>query len=158
MMKPPYIIPESKMADELLAEFKRKKTQMAIVVDEYGGTAGLVTIEDLLEEIVGEIMDEYDIEEPMIHVIDANTVVVDARVPIDEINEQMDLTLPEEEFDTIGGLVFGLFGKQPREGEKVEYGPVDLIVEQTEGRRIQKVRIIKTERTLLEQAEAETEE
>lgn len=158
LMKPPYIIPESKMADELLAEFKRKKTQMAIVVDEYGGTAGLVTIEDLLEEIVGEIMDEYDIEEPMIHVIDANTVVVDARVPIDEINEQMDLTLPEEEFDTIGGLVFGLFGKQPREGEKVEYGPVDLIVEQTEGRRIQKVRIIKTERTLLEQAEAETEE
>ena len=158
LMRPPYIIPENKKVDELLAEFKKNKTQMAIVVDEYGGTAGLVTIEDLLEEIVGDIMDEYDVEEPMVEVIDANTAIVDARTPIDEINELMGLELSEEEFDTIGGLVFGLVGKQPIQGEKVEYQNVDMIVEKTDGPRIEKVKVIKTERTLLEESERELEE
>ena len=158
LMRPPYIIPENKMVDELLAEFKKRKIQIAIVIDEYSGTAGLVTVEDLLEEIVGDIMDEYDVEAPVVEIIDENTMIVDARTPIDDINEQMGLALPEEEFDTIGGLVFGLFGKQPHQGEKTEYDSVDLIVEKTDGRRIQKVKIVKTERTLLEQAEAETEE
>lgn len=155
LMRPPYLIPENKKVDELLAEFKRSKIQMAIVVDEYGGTAGLVTIEDLLEEIVGDIMDEYDVEEPMIEIINENTLIVDARTPIDEINEQMDLSLPEEEFDTIGGLVFGLFGTQPNQGEMVEYDTVDLFVEKTDGRRIEKIRIVKEEPTLLERAENE---
>jgi len=159
LMRPPYVIPENKKVDELLAEFKRSKVQMAIVVDEYGGTAGLVTIEDLLEEIVGDIMDEYDVEGPLVEIIDENTMVVDARTPIDEINEQMDLTLPEEEFDTIGGLVFGLLGRQPEQGETIEYGVLDLVVEKTDGRRIEKVKIIKREeRTLLEKAETEVEE
>ena len=158
LMKPPYIIPENKKVDELLAEFKKNKIQMAIVVDEYGGTAGLVTVEDLLEEIVGDIMDEYDIEEPMVEVIDENTAIVDARTPIDEINELMGLELSEEEFDTIGGLVFGLVGKQPIQGEKVEYRNVDMIVEKTDGPRIEKVKVIKTERTLLEETERELEE
>jgi len=159
LMHPPYVIPENKKVDELLAEFKRSKIQMAIVVDEYGGTAGLVTIEDLLEEIVGDIMDEYDVEEPLVEIIDENTMIVDARTPIDEINEQMDLALPEEEFDTIGGLVFGLLGRQPQQGEKIEYDGVDLFVEKTDGRRIEKIKIVKREdRTLLERAETEVEE
>jgi CBS domain containing-hemolysin-like protein len=158
LMRPPYVIPENKKVDELLAEFKKNKIQMAIVVDEYGGTAGLVTIEDLLEEIVGDIMDEYDVEEPMIEILDQKTAIVDARMPVDEVNEQMELSLPEEEFDTVGGLVFGLLGKQPEQGEKIEYQNVDFGVEKTDGRRIQKVKVIKTERTLLEQAEAEVEE
>ena len=158
LMRPPYVIPENKKVDELLAEFKKNKIQMAIVVDEYGGTAGLVTVEDLLEEIVGDMMDEYDVEEPMIEVIDEKTAIVDARAAIDEVNEHMDLTLPEEEFDTIGGLVFGLLGKQPQQGEKIECQNADLIVEKTDGRRIQKVKVIKTERTLYEKAEAEVEE
>jgi CBS domain containing-hemolysin-like protein len=158
LMRPPYVIPENKKVDELLAEFKKNKIQMAIVVDEYGGTAGLVTVEDLLEEIVGDIMDEYDVEEPMIEILDETTSVVDARMPIDEINEQMGLALPEEEFDTIGGFVFGLLGKQPQQGEKIEYETLDLIVEKMDGRRIQKVKIIKTERTLYEKSEAEAEE
>lgn len=145
LMRPPYVIPENKKVDELLAEFKKTKTQMAIVVDEYGGTAGLVTIEDLLEEIVGDIMDEYDVEEPMAEIIDENTMIVDARTPIDEINEQMVISLPEEEFDTIGGLVFGLIGKQPAEGDETDYDSVHLIVVQTDGRRIQKVKIVKRE-------------
>lgn len=159
LMRPPYVIPENKMVDELLAEFKRNKIQMAIVVDEYGGTAGLVTIEDLLEEIVGDIMDEYDVEEPLMEVIDENTRIVDARMAIDEINEDMELSLPEAEFDTIGGLVFGLLGKQPQQGDQVTYDSVDLIVEKTDGRRIEKVKIIRREEpTLLEQAESEVEE
>jgi len=157
LMRPPYVIPENKKVDELLAEFKKSKIQMAIVVDEYGGTAGLVTIEDLLEEIVGDIMDEYDVEEPMIEVIDENTTIADARTPIDEINELMDLTLPEEEFDTIGGYIFGVLGKQPHQGEKIEYNSVDLVVEKTDGRRIQKVKIIKTQRPRPEEAEPEAE-
>lgn len=147
LMRPPYIVPENKKVDELLAEFKKSKTQMAIVVDEYGGTAGIVTIEDILEEIVGDIMDEYDVEEPATtQIIDENTSIVDARTPISEINEQLGLQLPEEEFDTIGGFVFGLFGTQPKEGQKVEYNSLDFIVEKTDGRRIQKVRIVKTNR------------
>ena len=158
LMNPPYIIPENKKVDELLAEFKKSKIQMAIVVDEYGGTAGLATVEDLLEEIVGDIMDEYDVEEPMVEVIDENTAIADARTPIDDINELMGLELSEEEFDTIGGLVFGLVGKQPIQGEKVEYLNVDMIVEKTDGPRIEKVRVIKTERTLLEESEREMEE
>ena len=157
LMRPPYVIPENKKVDELLAEFKKSKIQMAIVVDEYGGTAGLVTIEDLLEEIVGEIMDEYDVEEPMVEVVDENVSIVDARTPIDEINEQMGLTLPEEEFDTIGGFVFGVLGRQPRQGEKIEYNGVALVVEKTDGRRIQKVKIVKTRRPRPEEAEAEAE-
>ncbi len=147
LMRPPYVIPENKMVDELLAEFKRSKIQMAIVVDEYGGTAGLVTIEDLLEEIVGDIMDEYDVEEPMVEVLDENTTIVDARTAVDEVNEQMGLDLPVEEFDTIGGFVFGLLGREAHQGETIEYESVDLVVEKTDGRRIQKVKIIKTDRT-----------
>ncbi|MHB1189769.1 MAG: hemolysin family protein, partial [Armatimonadota bacterium] len=143
LMRPPYVIPENKMVDELLAEFKKSKIQMAIVVDEYGGTAGLVTIEDLLEEIVGDIMDEYDVEEPLVQVIDANTVIADARTPVDEINDQMDLSLPEEEFDTIGGFVFGLLGRQAEQGEIIRYDHVELIVEKTDGRRIQKIKIVR---------------
>lgn len=146
LMRPPYVIPENKMVDELLAEFKRSKIQMAIVVDEYGGTAGLVTIEDLLEEIVGDIMDEYDVEEPLVRMIDDNTAVVDARTPINEINDCMRLELPDEEFDTIGGFVFGLFGREAHVGDVAQYETVDLIVEQTDGHRIQQIRIVNTPR------------
>jgi CBS domain containing-hemolysin-like protein len=158
LMRPPYIVPENKKVDELLAEFKKSKIQMAIVVDEYGGTAGLVSIEDLLEEIVGDIMDEYDVEEPMMEIIDESTTIVDARMPIDEINEQMELELPEEEFDTIGGFVFGMLGREPHPGENIQYDGIDLIVEKTDGRRIQKIKIIKREPTLLERSETEVEE
>jgi putative hemolysin len=147
LVRKPHVIPENKMVDELLAEFKRNKVQMAIVVDEYGGTAGLVTVEDLLEEIVGDIMDEYDVEEPQIQIVDENTMIADGQTPIGDINDQMDLELPEEDFDTIGGLVFGLLGKEPAQGDDIVYESVHMIVEQTDGRRIQKVRIIKSEKT-----------
>jgi putative hemolysin len=157
LMRPPYIIPENKKVDELLAEFKKSKIQLAIVVDEYGGTAGLVTVEDLIEEIVGDIMDEYDVEEPMVEVIDETTSIVDARMPIDEINEQIGLDLPEEEFDTIGGFVFGLFGKQPHLGESVEYDGAELTIEKTDGRRIHKVKIVKIQHPEAEESESEAQ-
>ena len=117
---------------------------MAIVVDEYGGTAGLVTIEDLIEEIVGEIVDEYDQEEPLVEPIDDRTIRVDAKMPIDEVNELLQVELPHEEWDTVGGLVFGLTGRVPTVGETVRYDSLQFRTERVTGRRIQKVVITKS--------------
>ncbi|MCC6444853.1 MAG: HlyC/CorC family transporter [Armatimonadetes bacterium] len=141
LLRDPYFIPENKRADELLAEFRQSKNQLAVVIDEHGGTAGLVTVEDLVEEIVGDILDEYDVEEKMVEVEDDRTSVIDARMPIDDFNEQMGIELPEEEFDTVGGFVFGLFGKLPTEGEGVRYESLCITVLATDGHRIQKIRI-----------------
>ena len=128
---------KTKPIDELLAEFKRGNIQMAIVRDEYGGTAGLVTVEDLLEEIVGEIRDEYDIEEPLIQIIDENHAIVNARMNIDDLNDQMDMEIPEsEDYETIGGLVFDLFGRQPGEGETISCENIDFTVQKIEGGRL----------------------
>jgi CBS domain containing-hemolysin-like protein len=112
---------------------------MAIVVDEYGGTAGLVTIEDLIEEIVGEIVDEYDQEEPLVEPIDDHTMRVDAKMPIDEVNELLGVELPHDEWDTVGGLVFGLTGRVPAVGELVRFDSIEFRTERVTGRRIQKV-------------------
>ena len=139
----PTFIPEQKKVSELLREMQDQRVHMAIVVDEYGGTAGLVTIEDLIEEIVGEIVDEYDKEEPLVEPIDDNTIRVDAKMPIDEINELLDVELPHEEWDTVGGLVFGLTGRVPIAGEVVSYDSLDFTTERVTGRRIQKVIVSK---------------
>lgn len=147
VMREAYFIPETKDVDELLAEFKRGNVQMAIVRDEYGGTAGLVTVEDLLEEIVGEIRDEYDIEEPLIEVLDADHALVSARMSVDDLNEQMDLDIPEsEEYETIGGFVFDLFGRQPNEGEMISWSNLDFVVQTLEGGRIDRIQVIRTDR------------
>jgi len=144
VMRPAYFIPEGKMVDELLAEFKKSKIQMAIVRDEYGGTAGLVTIEDLLEEIVGEIQDEYDVEEPLIQKLDETTAIVNARMNIDDLNEELSLEIPEgEEYETVGGFVFGLFGRQPEIGESISYENIDFTIEAVEGGRINTIRVVK---------------
>jgi CBS domain containing-hemolysin-like protein len=127
---------------------------MAIVVDEYGGTAGLVTIEDLIEEIVGEIVDEYDKEEPLVEPIDEDTIRVDAKLPIDEVNDLFGVELPHDEWDTVGGLVFGLTGRVPVAGEKVRYDSLEFTTERVTGRRIQKVVIAR----LPEPAEVTTTE
>ena len=135
----PTFIPEQKRVSELLREMQDQRVHMAIVVDEYGGTAGLVTIEDLIEEIVGEIVDEYDKEEPLVEPVDDHTIRVDAKLPIDEVNELLTLDLPHEEWDTVGGLVFGLTGRVPVAGETVSIDGVDFTTERVTGRRIQKV-------------------
>jgi CBS domain containing-hemolysin-like protein len=135
----PSFIPEQKKVAELLREMQEKHVHMSIVVDEYGGTAGLVTIEDLIEEIVGEIVDEYDQEEPLVEPIDDRSMRVDAKMPIDEVNELLGVDLPDEEWDTVGGLVFGLTGRVPEPGESVRFDSVIFTTERVTGRRIQKV-------------------
>lgn len=141
VMRPAYFVPESKRLDDLFREMRRKRTPMAIVVDEYGGTAGLVTVEDLLEEIVGPILDEYDIEEKLFETIDEHTAVVDGRLSIEEVNELMNLHLPTGEVDTIGGFVYSLLGHVPAQGEKVTAGSAEIVVDKLEGHRIARVRI-----------------
>jgi CBS domain containing-hemolysin-like protein len=146
VLRRPYYVPEGKKVDELLHEFRREQTQLAIVVDEYGGTSGLVTIEDILEEIVGDIADEYDVEEPMVQPLGENAYLLDARLPIDDANEQLGLSLPGEEYETIGGFVFGELGRLPEVGEVLQHGPLDFIVHETDGRRILKIRLVRTDR------------
>ena len=141
--RPPTFVPEQKKVAELLREMQDARVHMAIVVDEYGGTAGLVTIEDLIEEIVGEIVDEYDQEEPLVEPLDDITIRVDAKMPIDEVNELLEADLPHEEWDTVGGLVFGLTGRVPQVGERVRYDSLEFRTERVTGRRIQKVVITK---------------
>ncbi|MGH7425818.1 MAG: hemolysin family protein, partial [Candidatus Methylomirabilales bacterium] len=132
-------VPESKKVAELLREMQKVKTQMAIVVDEYGGTAGLVTMEDLLEEIVGEISDEYDREEPAVEQVDPTTLRVPARLDIDELSELLSIRLPNLRWDSVGGLVGGLLGRVPVEGDRVRHDGIEFEVEIMKGRRIDKV-------------------
>ena len=141
VMRPPLIVPENRSIDDLLDEFRRSSVQLAVVQDEYGGTAGLVTIEDLLEELVGEIQDEYDQEEPLLQTLTAGQYRIDARMGIDDLNERLGLSLPHEDFDTMGGFVFGLLGRQPDVGACVHYEGAEFLVEKTDGRRVDKIRL-----------------
>ena len=136
-----HFTPETKPVAELMREMQREKFHIAIVVDEYGGTAGLVTLEDLIEELVGEIVDEFDVEEPASEPMPDGEVRVSARMPIDEVNDLLQAELPEGDWDTIGGLVYNLLGHVPTEGESVEYDGHRLRAEKVQGRRIGRVRI-----------------
>jgi CBS domain containing-hemolysin-like protein len=120
---------------------RKRKSHMVIVIDEYGGTSGLVTIEDLLEEIVGEIADEYDREEPNVEPLPDGDYRVNARLGIDEVNELLGVELPSTEWDSIGGLLFNLVGDVPREGQEVEFQGLRLRAERVQGRRVGRVRI-----------------
>lgn len=140
-----YFIPESKKVDELLKEFKKDKIHMAIVVDEYGGTAGLATLEDILEEIVGEIQDEYDKELPPIQKLNERTYRVDAKVSIEDLNETLGTKIEEKGFETVGGFIYDLVGSVPEQGRLLEYKSaeceLELLVEKVEGQRIKTVKI-----------------
>ncbi|MEA2673533.1 MAG: magnesium and cobalt exporter, family [Chloroflexota bacterium] len=142
LLRPPVLVPESMTIDDLLHELQRRKVHIAIVLDEYGGTAGLVTIEDLLEEIVGEIQDEYDVEEPMVERLSDHEARVDGRADVDEILELFDLDLEledAEEYDTVGGLMYHRIGGVPAPGDSIEVDGLRLTVETTDGRRVGKV-------------------
>ena len=143
--RPAYFLPDTKRLDELFREMRRKKVHMAIVVDEYGGTAGLVTIEDLLEEIVGQIQDEYDREEPSIRILNDRVALVDGRANLEEVNTALSLELPAGEVDSVGGFVYSLLGHVPTQGERVAYDGVELSVERVDGNRIAQVKITKAE-------------
>ncbi len=148
VMRKAFMVPESKSVRELLAEFKARKIHMAIVLDEYGGTAGLVTIEDILEEIVGEIQDEYELAQrlPGIKRIDDLTVEVDARVYIDDLNDKLDVELPEDEdYDTVGGFVFATLGHIPVTGESFDFDGLNITVTAAEETKVLQVSIRKVQ-------------
>jgi putative hemolysin len=141
--RPPYFVPETKRVDELLSDMRRDQVHMGIAVDEYGGTAGVVTVEDLLEEIVGEIADEYDVEDLDVEQVSEYEAIVDARLPIDDLNDLFDTEIESEDFDTVGGLILSLLGRLAVPGDEVsseEYN-LHLRVLSILGRRIKKVRV-----------------
>jgi len=146
LVRKPYFVPESKPIDELLREFQKERIHMAIVVDEYGGTAGLVTMEDVIEEIVGEIRDEYDQEKPLIKQMKSHEWLVDGKINIETLNEELDLALPpEEDFESLGGFIFSRLGSIPKEKEFVQFGSYQFVVEKVVGRRIKSVRILEVQ-------------
>jgi len=143
ILRPPHVVPESKRVHELLAEMKQNRVSMAIVVDEYGGTAGLITLEDLIEEIVGEIQDEFDFEEQPVQQVNPNEVIVDGGVGIDDLNEMFDTELPKQDFDSVGGFIVNELGRMASVGDTVQFDGVSLKVLSVAGRRIKKVRVVK---------------
>ncbi|MDD5133968.1 MAG: hemolysin family protein [Phycisphaerae bacterium] len=145
LLRDPYFVPETKTLRQLLREFQEQKLHIAIVLDEYGGTAGIVTIEDIIEEVVGEIADEYeDIPAESMKRIDDSTVEVDARIDIDDFNEEFEAELPEEEdYDTVGGFVFSHLGYIPQTGETFEYGNLKFTIIASERRKINRIKIQK---------------
>jgi magnesium and cobalt exporter, CNNM family len=161
ILREPLFVPESISVDDLLHNFQRGKVHIAIVLDEYGGTAGLVTIEDLIEEIVGEIQDEYDVEEPMVEQLSDDEARVDGRASIDDLTEHFGVDLDgadREQYDTVGGLVYHEIGGVPNVGDTVEVDGLTLTVESTDGRRVGKVLVVRQrddDDKAAEQAEAE---
>ena len=146
LLRPPVLVPESMTIDDLLHELQRRKVHIAIVLDEYGGTAGIVTIEDLLEEIVGEIQDEYDVEEPMVVRLSEDEARIDGRADVDELRDLFDIQLDledEEEYDTIGGLLYHRMSGVPSPGDMIEVDGLTLTVETTDGRRVRKVLVVR---------------
>jgi CBS domain containing-hemolysin-like protein len=146
LLRTPLFVPESITVDDLLHNLQRRKVHIAIVLDEYGGTAGLVTIEDLIEEIVGEIQDEYDVEEPMVERISDTEARIDGRASIDDLTETFDIELngeDKEQYDTVGGLVYHEIGGVPSVGDTVQVDGLTLTVESTDGRRVGKVLVVR---------------
>jgi len=142
ILRKPYFIPESKRLDTLLREFKRRHVHIAVSVDEYGGVSGIVCLEDIIEEIVGDIQDEFDNEVEDILKIDDRSYLCDGRVDIEDLNKELKLNIPEEDFDTLGGFVFDLFGKIPVKFEKVNLDNVDFIIQDMDGHKIKTVKIV----------------
>jgi CBS domain containing-hemolysin-like protein len=143
IVREPYFVPVSKKVADLLREMQSKRVHIAIVLDEYASTAGLVTIEDLLEEIVGEIADEYDREEPEIEAAGENRYRVDGRMSIEDLNDMLKVELPHDEWDTVAGLMYGLLGAVPTQGETVSYDDLSFTAEQVQGRRISKILVVR---------------
>jgi CBS domain containing-hemolysin-like protein len=141
LMRTAYFVPETKRVPELLREMQANQVHLAVVVDEFGGTAGLVTIEDLLEELVGEIIDEYDDEEPLVTLLDEGGYLIGGRMGVDELEELLGIDLPDDEWDTVGGLLLGLAGRVPKEGESFDYDTHVFTAERVQGRRVARVRL-----------------
>ena len=141
IIRTPYFIPETKKISHLLRELRDKKSHMAIVIDEYGGTAGLVTIEDIIEEIIGEIHDEHDNDETLMVATDEGDLVVDARLEIEKLVEHFNLEVPKGNFESVGGFIISLLGRVPQPQETVTHAPLEMTIESADARKIRKVRV-----------------
>lgn len=146
MIRKAYFVPESKRIDSLLREFKRHHLHIALAIDEYGGISGIVTMEDIIEEIVGDIQDEFDKEREDIITVNENIWLCDARVNLDDLNDTIQADFPNEEFDSLGGFVFDIFGKVPVKYEKTSWNNYDFIVQDMEGHRINVIKVIRNNR------------
>ncbi len=142
IIRKPFFVPESKRIDSLLREFKRRHVHIAIAVDEYGGVSGIVCMEDIIEEIVGDIQDEFDNEREDVLVIGEGVWLCDARINLEDLSEIIGAEFPVEEFDTLGGFVFDLFGKIPVRYEKASWSGYDFIIQDMEGHRVNTVKVV----------------
>ncbi|MCL2440907.1 MAG: hemolysin family protein [Treponema sp.] len=142
LVRKPFFVPVSKHIDELLRELRRKKVHIAVVVDEYGGVSGIVSMEDIIEEIIGDIQDEFDHETEDVVKIGEGIWICDARVNMDYLAEETNLQLPIDDFDTLGGFVFDLFGKIPVKNEKIEYKDYAFIIHEMDGHKINTIKIV----------------
>jgi CBS domain containing-hemolysin-like protein len=145
LLKKPFYVPMERSTESVLRDFQIRKTQMAIVVDEYGGIEGLVTLNDIMENLVGDIYDEYDVREKLFHRVTDGTMIVSGSMDIEDFNELTGTTIPIEDFDTVGGFIFHLFGELPARGDKVDFNDYTFKVEKISGTRIIKARVIKKE-------------
>jgi len=145
IIRKPYFVPETMKLDALLREFKHRRVHIAIAVDEYGGVSGIVCMEDIIEEIVGDIQDEFDNEDDDILSVGDNTYLCYARVSIEDFNEELSMDISDDDYDTLGGFVFDLFGKIPVRFEKVSYEGVDFIIQSMDGHKINTIKVVKKE-------------
>ena len=152
IIHPPFFIPETKKLGDLLKDLRGNKSSIAMVLDEYGGTSGLITIQDIVEEIVGEIQDEHDVEEQRITEVDANTVVADGRLDVEELEHHFDVEIPEGRFESVGGFITHILGKVPKVNETIMFRNLEFTIESADERRIQRVRIKKLGRVISESA------
>jgi len=150
IVRPPYFIPETKKISEVLKDLRGNKSHMAIVIDEYGGTAGVLTLEDIIEEIIGEIMDEYDADQKLIAEHEDGSITVNARLDVEELEDYLDVELPEGKFESVGGFVISLMGKVPAVNETVVYKNLEMRIEAASSRKIEKIRIRKLEGEAME--------
>lgn len=141
IVRSPYFIPETKKISEVLKDLRDNKSHMAIVIDEYGGTAGILTLEDIIEEIIGEVMDEHDSEEKMIVKQEDGSISVNARLDAEELEDYLDLELPEGKFESVGGFIISLLGRVPAVGERLTYRNIEIVVEAANNRKIERVKI-----------------
>ncbi len=141
LMRSPYFVPETKKISAVLKDLRYNKSHMAIVIDEYGGTAGILTLEDIIEEIIGDVMDEYDAELNMIVENEDGSITVNARLDVDDLEEYLKVEFPEGKFESVGGFVISYLGRVPGTGEKMIYGDLEFVVENADSRKIETIRI-----------------
>lgn len=154
-MRAPYFIPETKKISEVLKDLRDKKSHMAIVIDEYGGTAGILTLEDIIEEIIGEVMDEYDAEEKLITDNEDGSITVDARLDVEELEDYLKVEFPEGKFESVGGFIISLLGRVPEVGERIEYKNIVMVIEAANSRKIEKIHIRSIDRESSEPASSQ---